>query len=126
MNNEVKFLSPFKRMCITIGNLPTAYIESMSYYEGLTFLVNYLANNVIPAVNTNSEAVKELQEKYIELKNYVDNYFENLDVNVVIYGSDWDDTRLTAVFVYNDCLYQLIANNYTVEELCLVIESLDK
>ena len=80
MNNEVKFLSPFKRMCITIGNLPTAYIESMSYYEGLTFLVNYLANNVIPAVNTNSEAVKELQDKYIELKNYVDNYFENLDV----------------------------------------------
>ena len=80
MNNEVKFLSPFKRMCITIGNLPTAYIESMSYYEGLTFLVNYLANNVIPAVNTNSEAVKELQEKYIELKSYVDNYFESLDV----------------------------------------------
>ena len=80
MNNEVKFVSPFKRMCITVGNLPTAYIESMSYYEGLTFLVNYLANNVIPALNGNSEAIKELQEKYVELKSYVDNYFENLDV----------------------------------------------
>ena len=77
---ELKFISPFKKLCITIGNLPTAYIESMSYYEGLTFLVNYLANNVIPAVNNNSEVVKELQDQFVILKNYVDNYFENLDV----------------------------------------------
>ena len=77
---DLKFISPFKKLCITIGNLPTAYIESMSYYEGLTFLVNYLANNVIPAVNNNSEVVKELQEQFVILKEYVDNYFENLDV----------------------------------------------
>ena len=77
---ELKFISPFKKLCITVGNLPTAYIESMSYYEGLTFLVNYLANNVIPAVNNNSEVVKELQDQFVILKNYVDNYFENLDV----------------------------------------------
>ena len=77
---ELKFISPFKKLCITIGNLPTAYIESMSYYEGLTFLVNYLANNVIPAVNNNSEVVKELQDQFVILKNYVDNYFDNLDV----------------------------------------------
>ncbi len=77
---ELKFISPFKKLCITIGNLPTAYIESMSYYEGLTFLVNYLANNVIPAVNNNSEVVKELQDQFVILKDYVDNYFENLDV----------------------------------------------
>ena len=77
---DLNFISPFKKLCITIGNLPTAYIESMSYYEGLTFLVNYLANNVIPAVNNNSEVVKELQDQFVILKNYVDNYFDNLDV----------------------------------------------
>lgn len=77
---DLNFISPFKKLCITIGNLPTAYIESMSYYEGLTFLVNYLANNVIPAVNNNSEVVKELQDQFVILKNYVDNYFNNLDV----------------------------------------------
>ena len=71
--NEVKFVSPFKKLCITIGNLPTAYIESMSYYEGLTYLVNYIANNVTPTLNNNSEVVKELQE-------YVSSYFDNLDV----------------------------------------------
>ena len=80
MNKDLKFLSPFKRMCITIGNLPTAYIESMSYYECLTFLVNYLANTVIPTVNNNSDVVKELQDKFAELTAYVDNYFNNLDV----------------------------------------------
>ena len=80
MNNEINYVSPFKKFCITIGNLPTAYIESMSYYEGLTYLVNYLSNNVIPALNNNSEVVEELQKQFTILKNYVDNYFDNLDV----------------------------------------------
>ena len=80
MNNEIKYVSPFKRFCITVGNLPTAYLESMSYYEGLTYLVNYLSNNVIPALNNNSAVVEELQEQFTILKNFVDNYFDNLDV----------------------------------------------
>ena len=73
MNNEVQYVSPFKKLCITVGNLPTAYLESMSYYEALTFLTNYLANNVVPALNNNSEVVDELQ-------TYVSTYFDNLDV----------------------------------------------
>ena len=80
MNNEINYVSPFKKFCVTIGNLPTAYLESMSYYEGLTYLVNYLSNNVIPALNHNGEVVEELQSQFTILKNYVDNYFENLDV----------------------------------------------
>ena len=80
MNNEINYVSPFKKFVITVGNLPTAYMESMSYYEAITFLVNYLSNNVIPALNNNGLVVEELQAKFTELKNYVDNYFENLDV----------------------------------------------
>lgn len=77
---KIDLLSPFKTMLITIGQLPTAYIESMSYYEGLCYLVNYLCNNVIPAVTSNGEAVIELQNKYLELVDYVEHYFDNLDV----------------------------------------------
>lgn len=73
-------LRPFKHFCITIGNLPTSYVDSLSYYEMLEWLCHYLQDTVIPAVNTNAEAVTELQNLYVELKNYVDNYFENLDV----------------------------------------------
>lgn len=72
--------SPFRHLCVTIGELPSAFIESMSYYELLAWFVNYLENTVIPAVNANGEATAELQEKFIELKTFVDTYFENLDV----------------------------------------------
>lgn len=81
--NELKpvgKLSPFTHFCCTIGNLPTSYMISLTYEEQLLWLCNYLEKTVIPAVNTNAEAVEELQNLYIQLKNYVDNYFDNLDV----------------------------------------------
>lgn len=81
--NELKpvgKLSPFAHFCCTIGNLPTSYMISLTYEEQLLWLCNYLEKTVIPAVNTNAEAVAELQNLYIQLKNYVDNYFDNLDV----------------------------------------------
>ena len=70
----------FKKAIMTIGNLPSSYVESLSYYECLLWLCNYLENTVIPAVNNNGEAVEELQNLFISLKEYVDSYFENLDI----------------------------------------------
>lgn len=81
--NELKpvgKLNPFAKFCCTIGNLPTSYMISLTYEEQLLWLCKYLEDTVIPAVNTNAEAVQELQELYVVLKNYVDQYFENLDV----------------------------------------------
>ena len=77
---SIETLRPFTRFCCTIGNLPTSYMESLTYEEQLIWLCNYLENVVIPAVNNNAEAVKELQDLYVVLKDYVDNYFNNLDV----------------------------------------------
>lgn len=76
----IQALSPFKRFCCTIGNLPSSYVESMSYMELVYWLCDYLKNTVIPAVNNNANAVLELQNLYVELKNYVDNYLNNLDL----------------------------------------------
>ena len=73
-------LPPFKKMCVTIGNLPTSFVESMSYYEALCWMYNYLDKTVIPAINTEGEAITELQTAFTTLKTYVDTYFENLDV----------------------------------------------
>ena len=73
-------LPPFKKMCVTIGNLPSSFMESMSYYETLCWLYEYLDKTVIPAINTEGEAITELQTAFVTLKNYIDNYFENLDV----------------------------------------------
>ena len=80
--NTIKTLDrqPFKNLVATIGNLPTSFVDSMSYYEMLAWLCNYIEEQIIPTVNSYSEAIVELQELYAELKEYVDNYFENLDV----------------------------------------------
>lgn len=81
--NELKpiiNLNPFAKFCCTIGHLPSSYMSSLTYEEQLLWFCDYLQNTIIPVVNNNAECVKELQELYVKLKNYVDNYFENLDV----------------------------------------------
>lgn len=71
--------------------IPLAFDESLSYYETLCGLLHYLENTVIPTINNNADAIIELQENvsefetkiinlYNQLKDYVDNYFTNLDV----------------------------------------------
>lgn len=72
--------APFKRFCMSIGAIPTSYKDSLDYYETLLWLIKYLEETIIPTVNNNGEAVSELQTLYIQLKDFVDNYFENLDV----------------------------------------------
>lgn len=61
-----------KKLCVTIGNLPSSYVDSLSYYECLMWLCNYLEKTIIPAINSNSEAITELQE-------YVDKYLTDMD-----------------------------------------------
>ena len=73
-------LNPFTKFCCTIGNLPSSYLDSMTYYEQLLWFCNFLEKTVIPTLNGNAETVQELQNLFVELKNYVDNYFTNLDV----------------------------------------------
>lgn len=73
-------LTPFKKICMTIGEIPNSYIDSMSYYECLVWLCNYIEKTVIPAINENAEQGNELISKFNELKIFVDNYFSNLNV----------------------------------------------
>ena len=71
-------LPPFEAWLAT--NIPAVYDNTMSYYDELTSLIKYLESEVIPAVNESGAAVAELQGLYTELKNFVNNYFDNLDV----------------------------------------------
>ena len=65
--------SPFRHLISTIGELPTSFTESMSYYEMLAWLCDFIDKKVVPAINVNAEALKELRD-------YVEHYFDNLDV----------------------------------------------
>ena len=60
--------------------IPLAFDESLSYYETLCGLLDYLQNTVIPALNNNADAIIEVQNLVSELQTYVNNYFDNLDV----------------------------------------------
>lgn len=77
--------------------IPLAFDESMSYYETLCGLLSYLKNTVIPALNNNADAVAELQNLYILLKSYVDDYFKNLDVQEEI-NNKLDNMAMNGVF----------------------------
>ena len=74
-------LSPFKMWCQKV--LPLVYDESLSYYECLCKLTQYL-NDVINQINIVTDNVEtfedEMYNSFNELKNYVDSYFDNLDV----------------------------------------------
>lgn len=80
-------LKPFTKFCCTIGAIPSSYLLSLTYEEQLLWLCNYLEKTVIPTINNNTEVTQELQNQVIklqslfeELQNYVNDYFNNLDI----------------------------------------------
>ena len=74
-------IEPFKIWCQKI--LPNVYDDSLSYYEYLCKMNEYL-NEVITQMNTLTQAEEDFQaqltQAWLETKNYIDNYFNNLDV----------------------------------------------
>lgn len=70
-------LRPFRFWCQKV--LPLVYDDSLSYYELLCKVVDYL-NKTMDNVNKLSENFDELQSAFNTLKDYVENYFDNLDV----------------------------------------------
>lgn len=70
-------LRPFRFWCQKV--LPLVYDDSLSYYELLCKVIDYL-NKTIENVVELGKNFDELQQMFNTLKQYVDNYFKNLDV----------------------------------------------
>lgn len=66
--------------------LPLVYDDSLSYYELLCKVVDYLnsvlknADNMKQDINNLNTAFKQLQDYVNQMQKYIDNYFKNLDV----------------------------------------------
>lgn len=75
-------LPPFK--AFLASNIPSVYDNTLTYYEELVKLIAYLEQQVIPAVNKNTADIEEYKDGLKELKEYVDNYFDNLDIQTEI------------------------------------------
>ena len=72
-----KTLQPFRYWCQKV--LPLVYDDSLSYYELLCKVVDYL-NKTMEDVETLHGDVTKLHTAYEELQSYVNNYFSTLDV----------------------------------------------
>lgn len=59
--------------------VPMVFDDSLSYYEALCALWKYV-EGMTDVINNNATLEEEYIEKFNELKSFVDNYFENLDV----------------------------------------------
>lgn len=68
---------PFRFWCQKV--LPLVYDDSLSYYEVLCKVVDYL-NNMIKNVADNTANIERLKNDLAALRRYVDNYFNNLDI----------------------------------------------
>lgn len=90
--------------------IPLAFDESLSYYECLCGLLNYLKNTIIPTVNNNADAVIELQQLFEKLQTFVNNYFDNLDVQEEI------NNKLDEM-VINGTLQNILMNYANVEKI---------
>ena len=81
MDEKIKFsrpVPPFVRYCA--ATIPTMFDDSLSYYECLCALWKWLQDNLVSVVNNNAAFSVELQKQFEELKEFVDHYFDNLDV----------------------------------------------
>lgn len=71
-------LPPFQ--AFLASNIPSVYDNTLSYYDELVKLIAYLEQIVVPAINKNSQDIEAYVNGLEELKDYVDHYFDNLDV----------------------------------------------
>ena len=72
-----KDLQPFRFWCQKV--LPLVYDDSLSYYEVLCKVVDYL-NKTMEDVDVLHGDVEALHTAYQQLQGYVNDYFDNLDV----------------------------------------------
>lgn len=70
-------IGAFRFWCQTA--LPLTYDDSLSYYELLCKVVNYL-NHAIEDLSNVEENTDKLAEAYTKLQNYVNEYFDKLDI----------------------------------------------
>ena len=118
MNNyDYKKLHPFKWFVLQNFPFIEADFDAITEYQLFCKVVEYL-NKTINSVNNIGENQEQLSNAFIELKNYVDNYFKNLDIQDEI-NNKLDEMALDGT------LAQIIEDYATIPELTERVENLE-
>lgn len=75
--------------------IPLAFNESLSYYEQLCLILNYIKNEITPSLNTLIDEYSGLVNSVEKLQNYIDDYFNSEDFNNKVTTAI--DTKLNAM-----------------------------
>ena len=88
-NIEKPFVSYMQKV------IPLAFNESLSYYEQLCLILNYIKNEITPSLNTLIDEYSDLVNSVERLQNYIDDYFNSEDFNNKVTTAI--DTKLNAM-----------------------------
>lgn len=115
---DLKILTPFKMQVLTNFPYIEADFDALTNYQLLCKIVEYL-NNVIAETNEVTEQTLSLYNAYVSLQNYVNNYFDNLDVqeeiNKKLDEMAEDGTLTNLIKGYIDPIYQEYEHNINDE-----------
>lgn len=81
-NSNNIYINKLPQIIANLGlwDTPTSFDNSASWYQALKYVCEYMLNKLIPHMQQNDTNIEELTTLYNEIKTYVDNYFNNLDV----------------------------------------------
>ena len=102
---------PFVSYCATL--IPTVFDNSLSYYEALSALAKWMQDNLVNVINNNAEVTEKYVALTEALKSYVENYFENLDVQDEI-NTKLDE--MTADGTLEEIIGHYISENYVTKD----------
>lgn len=100
---DVKTLTPFKRFIMTLGELPTSYLESMTYAELVMWFCNFLQEKVIPTVNNNADALQDVIQylENLDLQDEVDHKLDEMADDGTLQEIVADYLNAKAIFAYD-------------------------
>lgn len=90
LNENMKYIKPaivqdtISKFCLTIGMIPSSYKLALTYEEQLLLIGKFIEEQLIPVIDNNAQAVAELQEAFALLKEYVENFFDDLNLQTQI------------------------------------------
>ena len=103
----------FRHLIVSVGELPTTFVDSMSYYEMIAWLVQYIRTEVVPAINSQGEVIKEIQRwiESLNLDQYVDAKLEEMLENGELATAIAQIVGLGVFFAYDTVADMAAAEN---------------
>jgi hypothetical protein len=100
---------------------PNSVPEESSNYKRISESMNFLTQYADERYWSAFEEGVDAQGGKDALRTH---HIKSIDTDAIIYGADWDETRLTATFIYENVMYTFIANNVSEAEMIEILENL--